>query len=107
MGLSYGIHPKTLMADGDLLSDDPAIAAAERNAAANELFSLPELPDGVVADLARMFWSPDEDEVWRDYCLQFLGSALLDAFETPNPPAVDVARPKTEEDDDFSAFSTG
>ena len=76
MGLSYGIHPKTLMADGDLLSDDPATAAAERNAAANELFSLPELPDGVVADLARMFWSPAEDEIWRDYCLQFLGSAL-------------------------------
>ena len=50
--------------------------AADRNAAANELFSLPELPDGVVGDLARMFASTDEDEVWRDYCLQFLGSAL-------------------------------
>lgn len=49
---------------------------SERNAAANELFSLPELPNGVVADLARMFRSTDEDEVWRDYCLQFLGSAL-------------------------------
>lgn len=47
-----------------------------RNTAANELFSLPELPDGVVGDLARMFASTDEDEVWRDYCLQFLGSAL-------------------------------
>ncbi len=46
------------------------------NTAANELFSLSELPDGVVGDLARMFRSPDEDEVWRDYCLQFLGSAL-------------------------------
>ena len=67
---------ETLTESGDLLSEDPATAAAERNAAANELFSLPELPDGVVADLARMFWSPDEDEVWRDYCLQFLGSAL-------------------------------
>ena len=30
----------------------------------------------MVSDLARMFRSPDEDEVWRDYCLQFLGSAL-------------------------------
>ena len=55
--------------------DTPA-EAADRNAAANELFSLPELPDGVVGDLARMFQSEDEDEVWRDYCLQFLGSAL-------------------------------
>ena len=55
--------------------DIPA-EAAERNTAANELFSLPELPDGVAADLARMFRSMDEDEVWRDYCLQFLGSAL-------------------------------
>ena len=51
-------------------------ASFEKNSAANELFSLPELPDGVVADLARMFQSEDEDEVWRDYCLQFLGSAL-------------------------------
>ena len=67
---------ETLTANSDLLSDDPATAAAQRNAAANELFSLPELPGGVVADLARMFWSPEEDEVWRDYCLQFLGSAL-------------------------------
>lgn len=50
--------------------------AEQRNAAANELFSLPELPEGIVGDLARMFRSPDEDEVWRDYCLQFLGSAL-------------------------------
>ena len=33
--------------------------------------------------------------------------ALLDAFETADPPAVDVARPKTEEEDDFSAFFTG
>ncbi len=62
--------------DKDLLSEDPTAAAAERNSAANELFSLPELSDGVVADLARMFRSADEDEVWRDYCLQFLGSAL-------------------------------
>jgi len=67
---------ETLTASGDLLSEDPATAAAQRNAAANELLSLPELPEGVVADLARMFWSPGEDEVWRDYCLQFLGSAL-------------------------------
>ena len=67
---------ETLTASGDLLSEDLATAAAQRNAAANELFSLPELPDGVVGDLARMFASPDEDEVWRDYCLQFLGSAL-------------------------------
>ena len=50
--------------------------AGEKNSAANELFSRSEVPDGVVADLARMFRSPDEDEVWRDYCLQFLGSAL-------------------------------
>jgi len=62
--------------EGALQSDNPAAAAAEKNAAANELFSLPELPDGVVADLARMFASPDENEVWRDYCLQFLGIAL-------------------------------
>ena len=61
---------------GALLSEDPTDAAAEKNSAANEIFSLPELPDGVVSDLARMFRSPDEDEVWRDYCLQFLGSAL-------------------------------
>ena len=67
---------ETLTASGDLLSEDPATAAAQRNAAANELLSLPELPEGVVADLARMFWSPGEDVVWRDYCLQFLGSAL-------------------------------
>ena len=33
--------------------------------------------------------------------------ALLDAFETADPPAVDVARPKTEEEDDLSAFFTG
>jgi hypothetical protein len=66
----------TIQTDGALLSEDFLDAATEKNAAANELFSLPELPDGVVADLARMFRSPDEDEVWRDYCLQFLGSAL-------------------------------
>ena len=65
-----------MKAEWTLLSDNPVAAAAGKNAAANELFSLPELPDGVVADLARMFRSPDEDEVWRDYCLQFLGSAL-------------------------------
>ncbi len=29
-----------------------------------------------MGDLTRMFRSPDENEVWRDYCLQFLGSAL-------------------------------
>ena len=67
---------ETMEEEGALLSDNPTAAAAERNAAANEIFSLPELPDGVVADLARMFEAPDEDEVWRDYCLQFLGSAL-------------------------------
>ena len=33
--------------------------------------------------------------------------ALLDAFGTAGPPAVDVARPKTVEEDDFSAFFTG
>jgi len=55
---------------------DSLAEAADCDAAANELFSLPELPDGVMGDLARMFGSPDEDEVWRDYCLQFLGSAL-------------------------------
>ena len=49
---------------------------ADRNAAANELYSIPELPDGGVGDLARMSASPDEDEVWRDYCRQFLGSTL-------------------------------
>lgn len=57
-------------------SDNEVNTAAEKNATANELFSLPELPEGVVSDLARMFRSPGEDEVWRDYCLQFLGSAL-------------------------------
>jgi len=62
--------------EGAFLSDNPVAAATEKNAAANELFSLPELPDDVVGDLARMFKSTDEDEVWRDYCLQFLGSAL-------------------------------
>ena len=40
---------------------------AERATAASakkwRLFSLPELPDGVVADLARMFRSPGEDGV--------------------------------------------
>ena len=56
--------------------EDPNEQLECRNNAANELFSLSELPDGVVGDLARMFRSPDEDEVWRDYCLQFLGSAL-------------------------------
>ena len=56
--------------------EDVLAEAADRNAAANELFALPELPDGLVADLARTFASPDENEVWRDYCLQFLGSAL-------------------------------
>lgn len=60
-----------LSGEKDILAE-----AADRNTAANELFSLSELPDGVVGDLARMFRSPDEDEVWRDYCLQFLGSAL-------------------------------
>ena len=33
--------------------------------------------------------------------------ALLDAFETSAPPAIDVARPKTEEEDDLSVFFTG
>ena len=66
----------TMETTGALLSEDPTDAAAEKNSAANEIFSLPELPDGVVSDLARMFRSPDDDEVWRDYCLQFLGSAL-------------------------------
>lgn len=62
--------------EGAFLSDDPVATVAEKNTAANELFSLPELPDGIVSDLTRMFASTDEDEVWRDYCLQFLGSAL-------------------------------
>lgn len=62
--------------EGAFLSDDPVATVAEKNTAANELFSLPELPVGVVSDLARMFASANEDEVWRDYCLQFLGSAL-------------------------------
>lgn len=66
---------ETLLAKGSIFGNDD-IADFEKNTAANELFSLPELPDGVVADLARMFEAPDEDEVWRDYCLQFLGSAL-------------------------------
>ena len=66
---------ETIETDRPLLSDNPT-AAAEKNAAANEIFSLPELPDGVVSDLAWMYASTDEDEVWRDYCLQFLGSAL-------------------------------
>lgn len=65
----------TILAESSLFGDD-ALADFEKNAAANELFSLSELPDGVVGDLARMFRSPNEDEVWRDYCLQFLGSAL-------------------------------
>jgi len=60
----------------ETFSENAAIDAEEKNIAANELFSLPELPDGVVGDLARMSASTDEDEVWRDYCLQFLGSAL-------------------------------
>lgn len=59
-----------------VLSASAMEVATQKNSAANELFSLPELPDGVVGDLARMFRSPGEDEVWRDYCLQFLGSAL-------------------------------
>ena len=62
--------------NGAFPSGDTLEAAGGKNTAANELFSLPELPDGVVGDLARMFASTDEDEVWRDYCLQFLGSAL-------------------------------
>ena len=66
---------ETLLAKGSIFGNDD-IADFEKNSAANELFSLPELPDGVVGDLARMFASTDEDEVWRDYCLQFLGSAL-------------------------------
>ena len=66
----------TMETKGGFLSEDPTDAAAEKNSAANELFSLPEIPDGVVGDLARMSASTDEDAVWRDYCLQFLGSAL-------------------------------
>ena len=66
---------ETLLAKGSVFVSETD-ADLEKNAAANELFSLPELPDGVVGDLARMFRSADEDEVWRDYCLQFLGSAL-------------------------------
>ena len=58
------------------MSNSPLDTATQKNSAANELFSLPEIPEGVVADLSRMFASADEDEVWRDYCLQFLGSAL-------------------------------
>ena len=62
--------------DRSCLSDNMVDAADLKNTAANKLFSLPEIPDGLVGDLARMFQSEDEDEVWRDYCLQFLGSAL-------------------------------
>ena len=68
----YVKHMEILKKRNKLLLDN----VNEKNTAANELFSLPELPDGVVGDLARMFASADEDEVWRDYCLQFLGSAL-------------------------------
>ena len=67
---------KILLCQSDALADTAADAATQKNAAANELFSLSELPDGVVSDLVRMSASPDEDDVWRDYCLQFLGSAL-------------------------------
>ena len=66
---------ETLLAKGSIFGNDD-IADFEKNSAANEIFSLSELPDGVVGDLARMSASTDEDEVWRDYCLQFLGSAL-------------------------------
>ena len=66
----------TMETEVALLFENPITAATEKNSAANELFSLLELPDGVVGDLAQMFASADEDEVWRDYCLQFLGSAL-------------------------------
>ena len=65
-----------IVTNGKVLSASAMEVATQKNSAANELFSLPELPDGVVGDLARMFASTDEDEVWRDYCLQFLGSAL-------------------------------
>ena len=67
---------ETLLTRYDELSNSPLDTATQKNSAANELFSLPEIPEGVVADLSRMFASADEDEVWRDYCLQFLGSAL-------------------------------
>ncbi len=67
---------ETILGSRCLENDMFADALVNMNSAANELFSLPELPDGVVSDLARMFASTDEDEVWRDYCLQFLGSAL-------------------------------
>ena len=53
---------QTILAKGSVLGNDE-IANHEKNTAANELFSLPELPDGVVADLARMSASPDENDV--------------------------------------------
>ena len=54
----------------------PRDLAAEKNDAANRLFSLPRLPAGVVDDLAEMAADESRDPVWRDYCLQFLGEAV-------------------------------
>ena len=58
------------------LEGNPRDLAAEKNDAANRLFSLPRLPAGVVDDLAEMAADESRDPVWRDYCLQFLGEAV-------------------------------
>lgn len=39
---------------------------AGKNAATNELFSLPEMPDGVMADLSRISVLTNKDEIRRD-----------------------------------------
>lgn len=49
---------------------------SEKNDAANILFSLPRLPDGVVKELSLAVVRESEDIVWRDYAIQFLGLAL-------------------------------
>jgi hypothetical protein len=52
----------------DLLSLDSL-----KNEVLVALFGQETVPEGLGWDLARMFRDPDHDEVWRDYCIQFVG----------------------------------
>ena len=58
-------------------TDDRRLSVcAERNEIANGVLAWDAVPDGFVTGLCRSALDPAQDEVWRDYCLQFLGTAF-------------------------------
>ena len=60
----------------DVFDERRLEVCAERNEVANGVLAGETVPDGFVVGLCRSALDPEQDEVWRDYCLQFLGTAF-------------------------------